>query len=74
MSRLYDLLLNYLYHNTLIGHNVSEANYPAREASLAKFCAKCQYFASKYQKAHILMLTFLNVAKEVDRFVGRTST
>ena len=35
-----DLLLNYLYHNSLVGNIVSEANNPASEASLAKFGAK----------------------------------
>ena len=43
---VYDLLLNYLYHNTLVGIIVSEANNPASEASLAKFGAKRQFFAS----------------------------
>ena len=41
-----DLLLNYLYHNTLVGNIVSEANNPASEASLANIGAKRQFFAS----------------------------
>ena len=48
-----DLLLNYLYHNSLVGNIVSEANNPASEANnpaseanLAKFGAKRQFFAS----------------------------
>ena len=48
------MLLNYLYHYTLVGNIVSEANNPASKASLAKFGAKRQFFASKYLESYCL--------------------
>ena len=60
------MLLNYLNHNTVVDHIVSEANNPASEASLANFGAKRKFLlvfikTSNFEKYLIECNIFTNM-------------